>query len=109
MLEKDIQNLILQWLNLSGPSVMAWRQNAGMIFTQDGEGKTKGIKLGMVGISDIIGIWHGKPLAIEVKQPRKNPTAYQLKFLNDFTIAGGIGLVAHSLEEVQEELNKLKI
>lgn len=102
--ESQIQASILQWLSYQGTDVMAWRQNAGMVFRQDKTGKTHGVRLGIMGISDIIGIWKGKPLAIEVKKPKNKPTVYQEDFLKRFREAGGLALVAHSLEEVQEYL-----
>lgn len=105
--ESQIQKLILQWLSMQGPTVMAWRQNAGMMFSQDKDGKSHGIRLGVVGISDIIGIWKGRPLAIEVKKPKGKVTVYQSDFIRRFNTAGGIAFVAHSLEEVQEHLKPL--
>ena len=52
------------------------------------------------GIADIIGIWDGKFLAIEVKKPGNNPTDEQLKFINAVNAAGGLAFVAYSVDDV---------
>lgn len=52
------------------------------------------------GISDIICVWGGMFVAIEVKAPGKNPTPEQMKFLDGVNSAGGWGFVARSLADV---------
>jgi len=56
------------------------------------------------GVSDILGIWKGKFLAVEVKIKGRYATPEQKQFIEDVNKAGGIGLVAYSLEMVQERL-----
>lgn len=108
MLEKDIQKQIMEWLEYR-PNCFVWRQNAGMrvgkYTNKVGQTSTHAFRSASVqGISDIIGIWHGRPLAIEVKQPKKEPTPEQRQFLDRFRAAGGIAIVAHSLDEVMSGL-----
>ena len=57
-----------------------------------------------IGQSDIIGLHKGKFLAIEVKQPNKKATPKQEKYINKINSCGGIGFVAHSLQEVKDIL-----
>lgn len=52
------------------------------------------------GISDIIGIYKGRPLAIEVKTLRGKVTDDQQNFLDNFKDAGGIAIVARSVDDV---------
>lgn len=52
------------------------------------------------GISDILGIYKGRFLAIEVKKPGGKPSQHQKEFLDEVNRHGGIGFVARSAEEV---------
>ena len=56
------------------------------------------------GVSDILGIWKGKFVAIEVKIKGRYATKEQEEFIEDVNKSGGIGLIAYSLEMVQERL-----
>jgi len=55
-------------------------------------------------VADIIGIFKGKPLAIEVKWGKGKTTEKQDKFLEDFRKNGGIAFVAYSIDDVVKEL-----
>ena len=56
------------------------------------------------GIPDLIGIFKGKPLAIEVKGPRAKIRPEQVEFLNQWVDEGGIGFIAWSIEDVIDRL-----
>lgn len=56
------------------------------------------------GISDIIGIYQGRPLAIEIKTDRGRLSEYQEKFIERWRAAGGIGIVARSPGDVIKAL-----
>jgi len=58
------------------------------------------------GVSDIIGIYKGKYLAIEVKTPRGKLSEHQEKFLQAVNLEGGIGFVARSVDDVINGLDK---
>lgn len=55
-----------------------------------------------VGVSDIVGVYKGKPLAIEVKVKAKKGTPKQEEFLERMRIEGGLGFIARNLDEVDE-------
>ena len=57
------------------------------------------------GIADIIGVYHGRFLAIEVKKPGGRVSPDQKKFIDTINAEGGIAFVAYSVEEVIEKLN----
>lgn len=61
----------------------------------------------MRGISDILGIYCHVPIAIEVKSKTGVVSDYQKLFLNKFNLAGGLGFVARSVEDVKLRLNGL--
>ncbi len=60
----------------------------------------------MKGTSDILGIYQGKFLAVEVKQVGKHPTEDQKCFLDRITREGGIGIVIHSVDELETLLGQ---
>lgn len=68
-------------------------------------GKIPGRRLLKVGISDILGIYNGKPLAIEVKSEKGKLTDEQQQFQQEFRENGGIAFVAKSIEDVERNLN----
>ena len=53
-----------------------------------------------LGVSDILGIYQGKMLAIEVKAPHGKPTPAQTEFLKQVQDEGGIAILAYSIEDV---------
>ena len=56
------------------------------------------------GISDIIGIYRGRFLAIEVKRPGNKLSDKQAQFLRSVSASGGIAMVAYSVDDVINDL-----
>lgn len=56
------------------------------------------------GVSDILGIWRGRPLAIEVKSEKGRLRPEQREFLERFRSEGGIAFMARSIDDVKREL-----
>jgi penicillin-binding protein-related factor A (putative recombinase) len=116
MSEKQLQRVIVETLNYSG--ALCWITNAGMTKTSYRlkKGKRKGqlreymICFGPAGMSDIIGVYKGKFLAIEVKLPerRKNVTEIQNNFIENIRDHGGLAGMATSVEEALEIINIVK-
>jgi len=105
ILEKDIQLAMLDWLQYQ-PNTFVWRQNAGSMYAESATGRHGFKSASVAGISDIMGVWNGKPLAVEVKRPGGKATENQLKFLHNFAKAGGIAILAFDLSQLQEALEK---
>ena len=59
------------------------------------------------GISDLLGVYKGVPLALEVKQPGAKPTRIQAAFLRKWSAAGGVSAVVTSVYEVQGILDAI--
>jgi penicillin-binding protein-related factor A (putative recombinase) len=61
------------------------------------------------GTSDLLGVYRGVPIAIETKLPGKikNLTDLQKKFLREWKAAGGIAIVATSVKECMDLLDKI--
>jgi penicillin-binding protein-related factor A (putative recombinase) len=112
--EKDIQNHILAYLKAR--RVFAWQVDSVGIYDQ-ARGVYRSNKNKLKGVSDIIGIFKGRPLAIEVKvdtlkdhkgttlRNKGYPTKEQKEFLQKFSDEGGIAFIARSVEDVEEQLN----
>lgn len=56
------------------------------------------------GVADLLGIYRGRFLAIEVKSATGALSVHQADFLHDVRVAGGIGIVARSIEDVKKQL-----
>lgn len=104
--ERDILKTILDYLKLR--RVFHYRQNVGA-FIGSHKGKTRFTRFGVPGIPDIVCIVKGQYVGIEVKSPSKHPSQAQVEFSVSLTKAGGIYLVAHSLEEVRDFFEKEKM
>lgn len=82
---------------------IVWRNNTGAY--KDGD---RYIRYGLcVGSSDIIGIYRGRFLAIEVKTKRGVVSKNQEKFLKTVNNAGGIGFVARTADDVKKVLTNI--
>ena len=96
--EKEIQTAILEWLELRG--ALAWQNDSLGVWDPVKKCyRKRRSRFCFKGIADILGIWRGWPLAIEVKRHNGIVSDDQRWFLEQFTRAGGIGFVARSLEE----------
>lgn len=60
------------------------------------------------GVADILGVYLGRPLAIEVKSATGRLSDYQKRFLEDFKHAGGISIVARSVDDVMIAFKLIK-
>lgn len=130
--EGEIQAAILAYLR-TVPGVVAWRQNSGAV--KDG---ARFVRFGFKGLSDIAGwragcvtmhadtnrtggpqcpfnnpqrgyhAWRATPLYVECKAPGKQPTREQAAFLQAVTDAGGLAIVAHSVDDVVSALGLAK-
>lgn len=60
------------------------------------------------GISDILGVYNGRSIAIEVKTKTGRLSDYQKLFLASFNKAGGLSLVARSVLDVKIFFNDLR-
>jgi len=99
--EKKIQNAIVDFLAFHG--IFAWiswqpyiHGNRGHFFQHYHPSSS--------GVADIIGIFDGKPLAIEVKHGNGKTTKKQDEFLETFRKKGGIAFVAYGIDDVVKEL-----
>ena len=58
------------------------------------------------GISDILGCYKGRFIAMEVKRAKEKPTPLQTIYLNDVVRAGGIASVVRSVKDAMKTIEK---
>ncbi len=61
--------------------------------------KVHGNQYQMAGVPDIIGCYHGRMFALEVKMPGEEPTPIQQARLRHINAAGGITATVYSVDE----------
>ena len=100
MTESNIQQLCR--IAASDMGALVFRNNVGAYKDKYGNY----IKYGVCnpGGSDLIGIYNGKFLAMEVKKPGEDPTDPQINFLTQVHKAGGIAGVVRSPYDVKKLL-----
>lgn len=70
--------------------------------------KNHGGPMGARGVPDILGIFQGRLLGIEVKTAAGKPSPDQERFIQNINDAGGIAFVARSVDDVIENLGLQK-
>ena len=108
--EKSIENSILKYLNFL-PNCFAWKNNSVGIFDPIRKVYRKPKSPYLInGVSDIVGIYNGKPLFLEVKRT-KAPSSVspdQIKFLKRTKELGAISGVVTSVDDVKLLLSEYK-
>lgn len=110
-LEHDIQDAILRYLAVDRRVAWARRFNVGAHATErrDRRGRKRRyfIRYAFPGCSDVIGqLVSGHLMAVEVKRPGNEPTEPQRAFLIEVADAGGLAILARSVDEVRVALDQ---
>ncbi len=100
--EKQIETSIIQWLKYKG--IFAFKIENGGVFDQKRNVYRVNDSIRIKGVADIVGIYKGKPLAIEVKSLKGKLSTHQIWFLEEWKNNGGIAIVARSIEDVASQL-----
>lgn len=96
MSEADTQKQILEYLNRKG--IFCWRSNSG---------RKHNLIFGRKGSADITGLLKdGKRLEIEVKDLKGKQSPDQIEFQRMITLNNGIYILARSVEDVYEIIEK---
>jgi penicillin-binding protein-related factor A (putative recombinase) len=109
--EKQIEKLILQWLNAQA-DIFAFKINTVGIFDTVRKVYRKNLNPHVhVGTSDIVGCCRGFFFAFEVKTPsafkRKIPDA-QARFIDRVRLYDGMAHVVCSLEQVEDHISLIR-
>lgn len=110
-LEHDIQDAILRYLAVDRRVAWARRFNTGAHATErrDRRGRKRRyfIRYAFPGCSDVLGqLATGHLMAIEVKRPGNDPTEPQRAFLTEVANAGGLAILARSVDEVRMAIDR---
>lgn len=92
--EKNTQAAILQYLNAK--RIFAYRQNSGAFKTERGFYRFCSIN----GLPDVMAFSQGKAYAIECKDKQGRQSPAQKEFQTNFEKAGGIYVLARSIDDV---------
>jgi penicillin-binding protein-related factor A (putative recombinase) len=60
----------------------------------------------ILGVSDILGIYREKFIAIEVKSAKGRASPEQVKFIAEINRLGGVAFIARGVEDVERELKR---
>jgi hypothetical protein len=102
--EKDIEQEILLWLNYQR-GCFAWKNKSmGTFNAKRGIYLRPTHRFSEKGSSDILGVWQGYMLCIEVKSAKGRLMPHQEVFLDRMNELGAIAFVARSLEDVKAYL-----
>lgn len=103
--EHDIQDAILE--HLSYIKGFFWRENSGVVPITDKYGSRQ-FRGGIKGVSDILGVYKGRFVAIEVKrfETQHNISLPQMAFMEAIKLNGGIAFVCYDPATVIEQLEK---
>ena len=115
MTESEIKSDILKYLSLlekQTGQVWAWSNPTMGVY--DTKRQCFRSTAGLKGSSDILGIYKGKPLAVEIKTPEAKKAFFgntkdlhvlrQKWFLDKFNKRGGLAFVACCIKDVEEKL-----
>lgn len=103
ILEKDIQRTICEYLSVK--KYFFWRSNNIPVFSTNNAGKRTFRSLPKFtprGLPDIIVIYKGQFIALEIKRPKAKLRPEQADFGSKCIENGGKYFILHSLEELQE-------
>jgi penicillin-binding protein-related factor A (putative recombinase) len=101
--EKSIETAILTYLNFL-PKCFAWKNNSVGVYDSSRSVYRKAkSKFNISGVSDILGIYHGRFLAIEVKRGSGGRVSReQHDYIERIKTLGGIAGVCTSVDEARE-------
>lgn len=100
--ETALVKAAIDFLTMKG--AMCWRNNTTGVF--DPTRKTFRTFTGRKGVADILGIWKGKPLAVECKMKGNKLSPDQQSFITEFKTAGGLAIVAYDLDDIDAGLKE---
>jgi Holliday junction resolvase len=97
--EKDVQRAILDYLTLRG--IFHYRNNSGAMMSDGGHF----VRFGAVGSPDIVVVDDGIYIGVEVKGTNGKQSENQIAFQEELERAGGVYILAHSLDEFIKRFN----
>lgn len=85
---------------LDARGVYYWRNSSGGMYTGTADGRGRYVRFGQPGVSDLCALVNGRFFAIEIKAGKDTLRPAQVRFLEQIEAAGGVAVVARSVEDV---------
>lgn len=101
--EAEIQAAILVAVTAL-PGAMFWRASAGLFKNQRGGF----VRANAVGCPDVLGVYQGRFVGIEVKTPAGRQSPAQKRFQAAVARAGGVYVLARSVAEALDNLQAIR-
>lgn len=98
--EAQVQKTILEWLQVHG--IFNFRTNNIGVPLGNGKFRPSPVR----GLPDIIVVWHGEFIGLEVKSRTGKQSDFQKEFQKNVTEAGGLYYVVRSIEDCQKIFNR---
>lgn len=106
--ESAIKREVFKYLSLC-PEFYGWVETTGGIYDPTTKRFRARTGTGMrVGVSDIMGIWNGQGLAVEVKTKSGKVSEAQSKFMAEFVAKGGLAVVVRSLDQIVDWVTAMR-
>lgn len=114
--EKGVRECILDWLIWHSHCMAWWNEPHGAIIFRGKRIRSAQLldKHNRKGVSDILGSWKGKPLAIEVKRPGTKlhgagiASLDQIAFIEEAREKGWIAFFAFNIDHVKMQLKEFE-
>lgn len=103
--EKDTQSACLQYL--ASANIFHYRNNSGAIVSEY-KGRKRFVRFGASGSPDIIVVYGGRYIGIEVKDIKGKQSESQIAFQKNLEKAGGAYYVVRSVDELVRIILNLK-
>lgn len=103
MSEAHLQDAIR--LALNDPDLVLWRNNCGKAEIR---GRWVAYGVGTPGGADLIGVWRGRFVAVEIKTPTGRQSTEQKQFQQLVERKGGIYVVLRSVDDARAWLQQLR-
>lgn len=91
-----------EWFGFSVYNGATYDPKAGCFRAKTGIGQRKGV-------SDLIGMWNGQFMAVEIKTPTGVVSEHQKLFIDDVIRHGGLAVVIRSVDEMATWVEALRI
>jgi len=112
--ENQVQSACQKFLQLKGAFV--WRNQSRTIMVPGKGGKPRPMFFGLPGSPDLIGVLNGRAIGVECKKPLgprgghggSVQTSEQKAFQDEFERAGGLYILARSVDDVEKAIGGVK-
>jgi penicillin-binding protein-related factor A (putative recombinase) len=100
--EQQVKHAIMEYLKFIRDAKFFWVKSQGTYDPVRKIFRNNRSRWEIKGVSDILGVWKGRFIAIEVKSKTGVVSPEQKAFIDDVNRLGGIGFVARNVDDVKK-------